>query len=351
MIINELLLVAPNKIKSHLRKLKPLKENEVLIKVVSCGICSSEFPIISGETYGQPGISYRYKSYPINLGHEVSGIISDKGGKVTNVEIGNRVTGLAYIGSGFSDYVVAPSELLVHIPNNVPIEFALGEPVMAAVNAVHMSEPFPNANSLFLGDGFMSLMTVAALSSYKDQNIIVVGHHENRLNVAKQIGAKHTINVKNKDAYWEIRNLLEKKTMASKKPWPGGVDIAFEFTGKMSNLQLCASLCKAKSRAKLMMTSYYKEEKFTLGHYLINRAPLLVPSFPNHSRDVKKDLEISMSLISSNLNLMKNTVTHAFKMDDINLALDYAQKRKDGFIKGILCPDMTLLESDIKRVD
>ena len=58
-----------------------------------------------------------------------------------------------------------------------------------------------------------------------------------------------------------------------------------------------------------------------------------------------------MSLISSNLNLMKNTVTHAFKMDDINLALDYAQKRKDGFIKGILCPDMTLLESDIKRVD
>lgn len=36
--------------------------------------------------------------------------------------------------------------------------------------------------------------------------------------------------------------------------------------------------------------------------------------------------------------------------EEINIALDYAHEKKDGFIKGILCPDMTLLESDIKRV-
>jgi L-iditol 2-dehydrogenase len=350
MNINELLLVAPNKIERHSRKLDPLKENEVIIKVVSCGICSSEFPVISGETYGQPGISYRYKSYPINIGHEVSGIVYEVGSKVRDFKTGDRVTGLAYFGSGFSDYVVAPSEMLILIPNNLPIEFALGEPVMAAVNAVQMSQTFPNANNLFLGDGFMSLMTIAALSNYKDQNIIVVGHHENRLNVAKEIGANHIINAKHKDAYWEIRNLLERDRLASEEPWTGGVDIAFEFTGKMSNLQLCASLCKAKSKAKLMMTSYYKEEKFTLGHYLINRAPLLMPSFPNHSDDVLNDLKTAISLISRNINFMERVVTHAFKMEDINIALDYAHERKDGFIKGILCPDMTLLESDIKRV-
>ncbi len=350
MIINELLLVAPNKIERHSRKLETLKENEVIIKVVSCGICSSEFPVIKGETYGQPGISYRYKTYPINLGHEVSGIISEVGSKVEDIQKGDRVTGLAYFGSGFSDYVVAPSKMLIKIPDEIPIEFALGEPIMAAVNAAQMSKPFPNANSLFLGDGFMSLMTIVALSNYKDQNIIVAGHHQNRLKVAKELGANHIINVKNKDAYWEIRNLIEKETSISGEPWLGGVDIAFEFTGKMSNLQLCASLCKAKSRAKLMMTSYYKEEKFTLGHYLINRAPLLIPSFPNHSFDVLNDLKSSISLINKNLNFMKKTVTHAFKLEDINIALEYAHQRKDGFIKGILCPDMSLLESNIKRV-
>ena len=91
MNINELLLVAPNKIERHSRKLDPLKENEVIIKVVSCGICSSEFPVISGETYGQPGISYRYKSYPINIGHEVSGIVYEVGSKVRDFKTGDRV--------------------------------------------------------------------------------------------------------------------------------------------------------------------------------------------------------------------------------------------------------------------
>jgi L-iditol 2-dehydrogenase len=351
MIINELLLVAPNKIERNSRKLKALKENEVIIKVISCGICSTEFPIIRGETEGQPGISYRYNSYPCNLGHEVSGIVHEVGSKVRDLKTGDRVTGLAYFGSGFSDYVVAPSEMLALIPDETPIELALGEPVMAAVNAVQMSAPFPNANNLFIGDGFMSLIAIAALSNYANQNIIVVGHHENRLNVAKEIGANHIINAKNKDVYWEIRELLEKDVSVSEEPWTGGVDIAFEYTGKMSNLQLCASLCKAKNKAKLMMTSYYKEEKFTLGHYLINRAPLLIPSFPNHSDDVLSQLETAISLINKNKNIMERVVTHAFKMEDINTALEYAYERKDGFIKGILCPDMTLLESNIKRVD
>lgn len=350
MIINELLLVGPNKIEKHPRKIEPLKKNEVLIKVVSCGLCSSEFPVISGETFGHPGISYRYKSYPINLGHEVSGIVSEVGKEVLDFKTGDKVTGLAYFGSGFSDYVVSPSNMLVSIPDNLPIEFALGEPVMAAVNATQMSQPFKSANNLLLGDGFMSLMTIAALSTYQDQKIIVVGHHDNRLNIAEEIGAKHIINSKNKDAYWEVRNFLDKDKLVTKDPWTGGVDIAFEYTGKMKNLQLCASLCKAKNRSKLMMTSYYKEEKFTLGHYLINRAPLLVPSFPNHSNNIINQLKTAISLINKNKKIMEKIITHAFKMEDIGLALEYAHQRKDGFIKGILCPDMSLLESNIKRV-
>ena len=73
---------------------------------------------------------------------------------------------------------------------------------------------------------------------------------KNELSLAKELGATHTLNAKNIDVYWEIRNLIEQdKKSASQEPWEGGVDIA-QFTGKMSNLQLCASLCKAKSRAK-----------------------------------------------------------------------------------------------------
>ncbi len=351
MKINELLLVAPNRIEKRSRTIDAIADDEVIIKVVSCGLCSSEFPVITGETEGQPGVSYRYKSYPCNLGHEVSGIIFEVGNNVRDFQLGDRVTGLAYYGSGFSDYVVAPKGMLIKVPKDIPLEFALGEPVMAAVNAAEMSDPFSNANSLFIGDGFMSLMTIAALSEYSQQKITVVGHHENRLSVAKDLGATHTLNAKNTDVYWEIRNLIDQdKKSVSQEPWEGGVDIAFEFTGKMSNLQLCASLCKAKSRAKLMMTSYYKPEKFTLGHYLINRAPVLMPSFPNHSINVLGQLDKAISIINKNINSFENIVTHAFCMEDLDTALEYAYERKDGFIKGIITPDFELLESNVKRV-
>ena len=209
MKINELLLVAPNRIEKRSRTIDAIADDEVIIKVVSCGLCSSEFPVITGETEGQPGVSYRYKSYPCNLGHEVSGIIFEVGNNVRNFQLGDRVTGLAYYGSGFSDYVVAPEGMLIKIPKDIPLEFALGEPVMAAVNAAEMSDPFSNANSLFIGDGFMSLMTIAALSEYSQQKITVVGHHENRLSLAKDLGATHTLNAKNTDVYWEIRNLID----------------------------------------------------------------------------------------------------------------------------------------------
>ena len=99
-----------------------------------------------------------------------------------------------------------------------------------------------------------------------------------------------------------------------------------------------------------MMTSYYKPEKFTLGHYLINRAPVLMPSFPNHSINVLWQLDKAISIINKNTNSFENIVTHAFSMEDLDTALEYAYERKDGFIKGIITPDFELLESNVKRV-
>ena len=38
-----------------------------------------------------------------------------------------------------------------------------------------------------VGDGFMSLLTVAMLKEYPLKNIIISGHHQNRLDLAKEL--------------------------------------------------------------------------------------------------------------------------------------------------------------------
>ena len=347
----EAILVSENKIELQSKKLRKLNDNELLIKVIACGLCSSEFPVIKGEVQGVRGASFRYAKYPSYLGHEVTGIVLDYGAKVSNFAVGDRVTGIAYEGSGFATHVISPSEMMIKVPEHIPLEYALGEPLMAVLNAVRMAGPDFGDSVFLVGDGFMSLLTVAMLKEYPLKNIIISGHHQSRLNIAKNLGATKIINSKFEDPYWETRKIIDGANFDEELTlWKGGVDIAFEYAGKMSTLQLCASLCKAKKNAKLMMTSFYSPEDFTLGHYLINRAPCLIPSFPAHSRDPFDDLDRATWALGENLLFMEKLITHSFELENINMALDYAYSRKDSYIKGIITPNFKDLESNIKKI-
>ena len=64
-----------------------IEENEVLVKVRVTGICGSDVPrvLYNGAHY-----------YPIVLGHEFSGEVVETGKNVTNVSVGDRVSGIPF---------------------------------------------------------------------------------------------------------------------------------------------------------------------------------------------------------------------------------------------------------------
>ena len=61
-----------------------IKDNEVLVKVMACGICGS-------DVHGMDGSTGR-RIPPVIMGHEASGIISETGSGVKNWKAGDRVT-------------------------------------------------------------------------------------------------------------------------------------------------------------------------------------------------------------------------------------------------------------------
>lgn len=113
------------------------KENEILIKVSSCGICHTELDEIEGRT--SP------KFFPIILGHQVVGKIIEPGKNSNKFKIGDRV-GVAWIFSscgkckfclegnenlcsefkatgrdangGYAEYIVVNEEYAYKIPDN-----------------------------------------------------------------------------------------------------------------------------------------------------------------------------------------------------------------------------------------
>ncbi len=65
-------------------------DNEVLIKIKTCGVCHTELDEIEGRT--PPPY------FPVVLGHQAVGVVTEKGNNVTRFQIGDRV-GVAWIYS------------------------------------------------------------------------------------------------------------------------------------------------------------------------------------------------------------------------------------------------------------
>ena len=114
-------------------------ENDVLVKVVSSGLCGSDIPRIFAK-----GAHY----YPITLGHEFSGYVESYGAAVTDLQPGDAVACVPllpcfqcpqcqreyfslckqyqFVGSrsegGNAEYVVVKRANLFRLPDQMPID-------------------------------------------------------------------------------------------------------------------------------------------------------------------------------------------------------------------------------------
>jgi NADPH:quinone reductase-like Zn-dependent oxidoreductase len=157
-------LVAPKRFEVVDVELPQIARDEVLIKVIACGICTTELPVFDGLVVGTPGVSFRYKEYPASLGHEVVGTVVTAGEDAAGFTPGDPVTGMTYSGCGFAQHMIEKANKLVKVPADVRLEHALGEPLMSVVNVMRQAAPEFGDDVFIVGDGFLSLLLVAGLT-------------------------------------------------------------------------------------------------------------------------------------------------------------------------------------------
>lgn len=92
-----------------------IKENEMLIRMLVCGTCLSEYPDWKEGT-------------AVNrvLGHEPVGIVEKTGSSISRFKIGDRVTGL--YKNCFAEYTVSTEDQALLVPESLSDEEAIGEP-------------------------------------------------------------------------------------------------------------------------------------------------------------------------------------------------------------------------------
>ncbi|HLW40541.1 MAG TPA: 2,3-butanediol dehydrogenase [Brumimicrobium sp.] len=228
---------AAKDIKVEETKIPTPKDNQVKIAVKFTGICGSDLH----EYTNGPQLIPVDKPYSLNghqgtttLGHEFSGVVESVGKDVKNIKKGDRVTvepifrnpespfittgeynlsePLGFVGltsnGAFAKYVVVEDYMVHKMPDSMTFEQgAIVEPAAVAAYAIQRSGMKMGDSILISGAGPIGLLTAQVALASGASQIFITDLSENRLKKAKEIGATHTFDARDKDIPKKIREI------------------------------------------------------------------------------------------------------------------------------------------------
>ena len=206
-----------------------LDADEVLIKVEACGVCHSDLHVADGDWPPFASLTKR----PLILGHEIAGRVVEKGSAVEELQVGDRVgmpwiywtcgecefcragnenlcakqkiTGVTVDG-GFAEFVKAPASHALKIQEGLaaveaaPL-FCAGVTVYRALKQARIT---PGQRLAIFGIGGLGHLAVQVARELGAE-VIAVDMTEDKLHLAKALGAAHGYIAASKNVAKELR--------------------------------------------------------------------------------------------------------------------------------------------------
>jgi S-(hydroxymethyl)glutathione dehydrogenase / alcohol dehydrogenase len=255
-------------------------EREVLVRTVASGVCHSDLHFVDGFYPFPP---------PAVLGHEAAGIVEEVGRSVSYLKPGDHVIACLSVFCGycadcmsghpnrcsnkqatqraktetprlsqkgerirqFADLSTYAEKMLVHenalvkITNEIPLDRAalIGCGVTTGVGAVlNTARIEPGSTVAVFGCGGVGLSAIQGARIAGARQIIAVDQFENKLAMAKNLGATHMVDASHADAVEAIRELTGGI----------GVDYSFEAVGLKKLAEQCFECIKAGGTATII---------------------------------------------------------------------------------------------------
>ncbi len=186
--------------------------DQVRIKIAYVGICGSDVEAYLGRR--QPEF---LGDRPV-LGHEAAGVIDKLGEHVAGLRVGDRVM-FASWGS-FAEYHVCRPECVVRLLPEIPlIDGSLIEVLPGVILAATRTGITSAHDVVVLGQGLSGLQITRLVALHGCRRLIVVDLFDEKLRLAEEFGATHTINASRED----VRRRVEEITS-------GGADFTIVAT-------------------------------------------------------------------------------------------------------------------------
>ncbi len=325
----------------NLPTIKKNDQNQVL-KVLSCSICSYDVrtfrngnfkvvpPIILGheicaqivDTYVEkncvlyPGT--RVSIYPIIPCLNCWYCINKKYNLCNEKkELGSSING------GFAEYISIPRSIfeiggVVSVPDCITNEEAsLIEPLACCINSINLIKETFFDSVIILGDGPIGILQLMLIKKLHNTKVTIIGKIPRRLEIAKKLGANHTICIQNPGEYNEtpLKELIK--------------DIHLEcfpniiFVSNNDPLSFKLSLELVNKNGKIILFSGIKNNKDSneINNFFLNLIHYNQISIIGSFSSTPKDMEDAMKIIETKEIDLKYLISNKFTLRDIHNAL------------------------------
>ncbi|WP_256106010.1 L-threonine 3-dehydrogenase [Streptomyces sp. ODS05-4] len=310
---------------------------DVLIRVLRTGICGTDLHIRSWDNWARGAVRT-----PLVLGHEFVGEVAGVGADVTDIAVGDLVSGEGHLVCGkcrnclagrrhlcratvglgvgrdgaFAEYVALPA-------SNVWVHRAKVDLDVAAIfdpfgNAVHTALSFPlvGEDVLITGAGPIGVMAAAVARHAGARNVVVTDVSEPRLELARKAGATLAVNV--------ARQSIEdaQRTLGLRE----GFDVGLEMSG---NAQAMRGMVDNMTHGGRIAMLGLPAEEFAVDWSRIVTSMITVKGV--YGREMFETWYAMTVLLEGGLDLTP-VITGSYSYQDFDAAFDEAATARSGKI-------------------
>lgn len=305
-----------------------LKPGQMLVEVSYSGVCHTQVLECRGYRGQDPFL-------PHCMGHEGSGTVIDVGQGVNKVKPGDKVI-LSWIkGSGadvpgtqyqwgerkvnaggittFSRHSVISENRLTLLSDDIPMHMAalFGCAVPTGVGAVlNTLQAKPGQSIAIFGVGGVGLCAVAGAVISGCNPIIAIDMLKSKLEIARNMGATHTIDVSSQDPVSQISNLTK-----------SGVDLAVEATGSPQVIVQALECLRNQGGTAVVIGNARHGEKVEIDPKVFNQGKRLLGTWGGDSRP-DRDYPHYVKLFKDGSLNLKPLVSKIYSLAEINKGID-----------------------------
>jgi L-iditol 2-dehydrogenase len=331
---------------------------EVLVRIDAIAVCATDLEIIHS---GPPALIEGGAPFNKNFtpGHEYMGTVVKLGPGVDEFDVGDRITVEIHAGcgrcercregmytactnygmnygdrnkghrangfttdGGFAQFAVNNINTMVHVPDDMSDEEATL--VVTAGTAMYgldvMGGLVAGQTVVVMGPGPIGLMGVGVAKALGAQPVILTGTRDNRLEIGKQLGADHVINVRTEDAVEAVKRITRGK----------GAHYVLECSGAPNAVNEAARMLNRGGR--ICLAAFPHEPALVDVAYLV-RNNIYMFGIRGEGKSATHRAAAFMAQKRFDAKLIH---THTFSLYEVPTAIKYARERIDDAIKVVV---------------